>query len=96
MHAQTSFVRNLGDLTRARRRTGPVHEGRSYKMNMHAGEKSDEVIRAEKRPNKGACPQRRLWSKGPRPRETAAGRPRPGTLSLVERAGGSAPSGATK
>src|SRR5271157_218463 len=37
-------------------RTGPVHEGISYKMNMHADEKSDEVIRAEKRPNKGGLP----------------------------------------
>jgi RNA-directed DNA polymerase len=56
MHAETSFVRNLGDLIRARRRTGPVHEGKCYKMNMHAGEKSDEAIRAEKRPNKGGLP----------------------------------------
>jgi RNA-directed DNA polymerase len=53
MHAETSFVRNLGDLIRARQRSGPVHEGSSYKMNMHADEKSDEAIRAEKRPNKG-------------------------------------------
>ncbi len=56
MHAETSFVRNLGDLIRARRRTGPVHEGNSYTMNMDADEKSDEVIRAEKRPDKGGLP----------------------------------------
>ena len=37
-------------------RTGPVHEGNSYKMNMHADEKSDEGIRPEKRPNKGDLP----------------------------------------
>ena len=37
-------------------RTGPVHEGNSYKMNMHADKKSDEAIRAEKRPNNGGMP----------------------------------------
>ena len=56
MHAETSFVRNLGDLIRARKRSGPVHEGKSYTMNMHADEKSDEGIRPEKWPNKRGKP----------------------------------------
>ena len=56
MHAETSFVRNLGDLIRARRRTGPVHEGNSSTMNMHADEKSDEGMVPGKRPNKGGVP----------------------------------------
>jgi RNA-directed DNA polymerase len=53
MHVETSFARNLGDLIRARRRTGPVHEGSSYTMDMHADEKSDEGVVPGKRPNKG-------------------------------------------
>jgi RNA-directed DNA polymerase len=53
MHVETSFVRNLGDLIRVRQRTGPVHEGSSSTMNMHADEKSDEGVLPGKRPNKG-------------------------------------------
>jgi hypothetical protein len=56
MHVETSFVRNLGDLIRARRRSGLVHEGKSYTMNMYADEKSDEGIRPEKRLNKRGVP----------------------------------------
>ena len=78
MHAEKSFVRNLGDLIRARQRAGPVHEGNSYKMNMHADEKSDEAIRAEKRPNNGGLPpaeaaEQRASPKG-NGRQTAAAR----------------------
>ena len=55
MHAETSFVRNLGDLIRARRRTGPGREGNSSKMTMHADEKSDEEVVPKKRPNNGSA-----------------------------------------
>jgi hypothetical protein len=56
MHVETSFVRNLGDLIRARKRSGPVHEGNSSTMNMYADEKSDEGVLPGKRPNKGGMP----------------------------------------
>ena len=57
MHVETSFVRNLGDLIRARaRHAGPVQEGNSRTMNMHADENSDGVIVPEKRPNKEGLP----------------------------------------
>src|SRR3979490_1143215 len=35
---------------------GPVHEGHSRTMNMHADENSDGVIVPEKRPNKEGLP----------------------------------------
>src|SRR5436309_4557527 len=38
------------------RQAGPVHEGNSRTMNMHADENSDGVIVPEKRPNKEALP----------------------------------------
>ena len=57
MHVETSFVRNLGDLIRARaRHAGPVQEGNSRTMNMHADEKSDGVTVPEKRPNNEGLP----------------------------------------
>jgi RNA-directed DNA polymerase len=74
MHAETSFVRNLGDLIRARRRTGLVHEGNSSTMGMYAGENPDEGIRAEKPPNKGGLPpaEQRTSPKGNGGRTAAA------------------------
>jgi RNA-directed DNA polymerase len=59
-------------------RIGPVHEGDSYKMNMHADEESDEAVGAEKRPNKGGHPpaeavEQRASPKG-NGRQTAAAR----------------------
>ena len=53
MHVEKFFARNLGGLTRARTRAGPVREGKSRTPNMYAGEKSDEAIVPRKRPNKG-------------------------------------------
>ena len=53
MHVEKFFVRNLGGLTRARSRAGPVREGRSRTPSMYVGEKSDEVVVPKKRPNKG-------------------------------------------
>src|ERR1700694_3427318 len=38
------------------RQAGPVHEGNSRTMNMHADENSDGVIVPEKRPNKEGLP----------------------------------------
>src|SRR3979411_204485 len=38
------------------RQAGPVHEGSSRTMNMHADENSDGVIVPEKRPNKEGLP----------------------------------------
>src|ERR1700682_4759924 len=38
------------------RQVGPVHEGNSRAMNMHADENSDGVIVPEKRPNKEGLP----------------------------------------
>src|SRR6201981_4173878 len=38
------------------RQAGPVHEGNSRTMNMHANENSDGVIVPEKRPNKEGLP----------------------------------------
>src|SRR5438309_9378486 len=38
------------------RQAGPVHEGNSRTMNMHADENSDGVIIPEKRPNKEGLP----------------------------------------
>src|SRR5215470_15184772 len=52
-HVEKFFVRNLGDLTRARTRAGPAREGRSRTPSMYVGEKSDEVVVPRKRPNKG-------------------------------------------
>src|SRR5258708_31074491 len=38
------------------RQVGPVHEGNSPTMNMHADENSDGVVVPEKRPNKEGVP----------------------------------------
>ena len=67
MHVETSFVRNLGGLTRARAfaRAGSGREDRT--LNMYAGEESDWAIVPEKRPNNG----RQL------PAEDVEGRARP-------------------
>ena len=99
MHAVTSFVRNLGDLIRARRRTGPGHEGNSSKMTMHTDEKSDEVVVAEE-----AAEQ---WERAPGGgcggKDLAQGKRRPDGRGpdteperRVEWAGSRAPSGATE
>src|SRR6516162_1612142 len=53
VHVEKFFARNLGDLIRARARTGPAREGRSRTPSMYVGEKSDEVVVPRKRPNKG-------------------------------------------
>src|SRR5438445_7712130 len=42
--------------SRPDRQAGPVHEGNSRTMNMHADENSDGVIVPEKRPNKEGLP----------------------------------------
>ncbi len=53
MHVETSFVRNLGDLTRALAfaRAGSGREDRT--LNMYADEESDRAIVPRKRPNNG-------------------------------------------
>ena len=53
MHVETSFVRNLGDLTRAPTSVGAGSGRENRTLNMYAGEKSDRAIGPEKRPNKG-------------------------------------------
>ena len=53
MHVETSFVRNLGGLIRARISFGPVQEGKSRTLNMDADEESDQAIVPRKRSNKG-------------------------------------------
>src|SRR5215467_13327959 len=53
VHVEKFFARNLGGLTRARTRAGPVREGRSRTPSMYADEKSDEVVVPRKRSNKG-------------------------------------------
>ena len=67
MHVETSFVRNLGDLTRALAfaRAGSGREDRT--LNMYADEESDRAIVPRKRPNNG----RQL------PAEDVEGRARP-------------------
>ncbi len=53
MHVETSFVRNLGGLTRTPTTVG-VGSGREDRtLNMYAGEKSDRAIVPKKRPNNG-------------------------------------------
>ncbi len=53
MHVETSFVRNLGGLTRTPTSVG-VGSGREDRtLNMYAGEKSDRAIVPKKRPNNG-------------------------------------------
>ncbi len=50
MHVETSFVRNLGDLTRARSLVpGRFRKATSRTLNMHVGEKSDWAIVPKKR-----------------------------------------------
>ena len=69
MHVETSFVRNLGGLIRARLFFGPVQEGVSRTLNMYADEESDWAIVPEKRPNKGRelpaeVVEERAWPEG--------------------------------
>lgn len=52
MHVEMSFVRNLGDLTRALDFQGPIHERETCKMNVNADEKSDLEIVPKKASNK--------------------------------------------
>jgi hypothetical protein len=67
MHAETSFVGTWEISFVPEPWFGPVQEGESRTLNMHAGEKSDRAIVPRKRPNKG----RRL------PAEDVEGRARP-------------------
>ncbi len=67
MHVETSFVRNLGGLTRALTSVGAGSGREDRTLNMYAGEKSDWAIIPEKRPNNG----RQL------PAEDVEGRARP-------------------
>src|SRR5258708_30427637 len=64
------------------RQAGPVHEGNSRTMNMHADENSDGVIVPAKRPNKGGLPsaeavEGRTPPKGNGGQTAAAPTPRP-------------------
>src|SRR5713101_2485777 len=51
-HVQTLLVREPGGLTRDREHSGPHREGEEPKPMMHAREKSDSAIVAEKPTNK--------------------------------------------
>ena len=54
MHAETSFVRNLGDShSRPDLVPGRLGKAKSHTPGMYVDEKSDEVIVPGKRPNKG-------------------------------------------
>ncbi len=54
MHVETSFVRNLGDLTHARAFCpGRFRKANGRTLDMYAGEKSDWAIVPKKRANKG-------------------------------------------
>src|SRR6202158_5367309 len=56
-HVEKFFARNLGKSHPCPdRQAGPVHEGNSRTMNMHADENSDGVIVPEKRLNKEGLP----------------------------------------
>ncbi len=64
-----SFVRNLGDLTRALTSVGAGSGREDRTLNMYTGEKSDSAIVPKKRPNNGRqLPaedvEGRAWPKG--------------------------------
>jgi hypothetical protein len=75
VHVEKFFARNLGGLTRARSRAGPVREGRSRAPSMYVGEKSDEVVVPRKRPNKGRQLPAEIVEGRPHPRGIADRRP---------------------
>jgi len=93
MHVETSFARNLGDLTHScpDRHTGPAHAGNSRTMSTHAGEESDEGVVPMKRPNKEGLSSAEAVEGRTSPKgnggETAAAR------TLSQGAGGAAPAG---